>query len=230
MFLICGVDVTEHVLQAEEVRRSRSRLVEAGDNERRRLERNLHDGAQQRLVSLSLAIRLAQARISSDPGGADELLSNASVELALALQELRELARGLHPAVLADRGLGPALASLAERAAMPIELDVDVEGRLPEAVEVAAYYVISEALANVAKYAHATSVQVRVLRTPDGLELEVADDGIGGADPTLGSGLRGLLDRVDALGGMLEVLSPPGRGTTIVATLPVRSAVPRDAG
>jgi PAS domain S-box-containing protein len=230
MFLICGVDVTERVLQAEEVRRSRSRLVEAGDHERRRLERNLHDGAQQRLVSLSLAIRLAQAKLASDPGGADELLSSASVELALALQELRELARGLHPAVLADRGLGPALIALAERSSLPVELEVDVDERLPEAVEVAAYYVVSEALANVGKYAHATSVHVRADRTPEGLVLAVADDGIGGADATRGTGLRGLLDRVDALDGTLEVASPPGSGTRIVATFPVRSAVPQDAG
>jgi PAS domain S-box-containing protein len=230
MFLICGVDVTERVQQAEEIRRSRSRLLEAGDAERRRLERNLHDGAQQRLVSLSLALRLAQSRLGSDPAAADEILTNAGVELALALQELRELARGLHPAVLADRGLGPALDSLAERSPLPVELEVDVEGRLPEAVEVAAFYVVSESLTNVAKYAHATSVSVRVVRTDAGLRLGVVDDGIGGADPSRGSGLRGLVDRVDALGGTLEVESPPGAGTRLTATLPVRSAVPQDAG
>src|SRR5207244_526888 len=141
--------------------------------------------------------------------GAEEILAASSAELALALQELRELARGLHPAVLADRGLAPALDSLAERSPLPVELDVDVEGRLPEAVEVAAFYVVSESLANVAKYAHASSVSVRVVRAAEGLELEVADDGIGGADPERGTGLRGLVDRVDALGGRLAVESPP---------------------
>jgi PAS domain S-box-containing protein len=230
MFLICGVDVTERVQQAEEIRRSRSRLLEAGDAERRRLERNLHDGAQQRLVSLSLALRLAQARLGSDPPAADEILANAGAELALALQELRELARGLHPAVLADRGLAPALSSLVERSPMPVELELEVAERLPEAVEVAAFYVISEALANVAKYAHATQVRVSVARTVAGLELHVSDDGIGGADLARGTGLRGLFDRVDALGGTLEVDSPAGGGTRLTATLPVRSAVPQDAG
>ena len=146
------------------------------------------------------------------------------------MQELRELARGLHPAVLADRGLEAALTALAERSALPVELDVDVEERLPEAVEVAAFYVVSEALANVGKYAHATCVHVCARRTSDGLVLDVADDGIGGADSARGTGLRGLLDRVDALDGTLEVVSPPGAGTRVVATLPVRSAVPQDAG
>jgi len=230
MYLICGVDVTERVEQAEEIRRSRSRLLEAGDAERRRLERNLHDGAQQRLVSLSLALRLAQARLESDPAAADELLTNAGVELALALQELRELARGLHPAVLADRGLAPALDSLVERSPIPVELELEVDERLPEAVEVASFYVVSEALANVAKYAHASEVRVRVARTVAGLELQVSDDGIGGADVARGTGLRGLFDRVDALGGTLEVESPPGGGTRVTASLPVRSAVPQDAG
>jgi PAS domain S-box-containing protein len=229
-YLVCGVDVTERVLQADEIRRSRARLVEAGDAERRRLERNLHDGAQQRLVSLSLALRLAQSRLASDPEGAAELLASAGQELALALQELRELARGLHPAVLADRGLGPALESLAERSPVPVELDAEVGERLPEPVEVAAFYVVSESLANVAKYAHATSARVCVSRSPGALELEIADDGIGGADPARGTGLRGLVDRVDALGGALELDSPPGGGTRVHATLPVRSAVPQDAG
>jgi PAS domain S-box-containing protein len=233
MYLVSGLDVTERALQAEEIRRSRARLVEAGDAERRRLERNLHDGAQQRLVSLSLALRLAQSRVVSDPDGASELLASAGEELALALQELRELARGLHPAVLADRGLAPALASLAERSAIPVELDVDVAERLPPAVEVATFYVVSEALANVAKYAHATSASVRVRREGSGVLAEVADDGIGGADPAQGSGLRGLVDRVDSVDGTLEVWSPPGGGTRIVAAIPlepVRSAVPQDAG
>jgi PAS domain S-box-containing protein len=217
--LICGVDITERKSYEDELRRSRARLVEASDIERRRLERNLHDGAQQRLVSLSLALRLAQARIAEDPEGADRLLTQAAEELSQALEELRELARGIHPAILSDRGLGPALEALAARSPLVIDMEM-VEERLPEPVEAAAYYVVSEALANVAKYAEASSVAVSIARVNGRAVVEIADDGIGGADPTRGSGLRGLVDRVEALDGDLEVESSPGSGTRIRAVIP----------
>jgi PAS domain S-box-containing protein len=204
----------------EELHASRARIVEAGDAERRRLERNLHDGAQQRLVSLSLSLRLAQAKLASDAHAADEILSGASVELALALEELRELARGIHPAVLTDRGLGPALESLADRTPIPVELAELPEQRLPPPVEAAAFYVVSEALANVTKYADATSVNVRIAQENGLAVVEVADDGVGGADPEGGSGLRGLGDRVAALEGRLAIVSPPGAGTRIRAEIP----------
>jgi PAS domain S-box-containing protein len=199
---------------------SRARIVEAGDAERRRLERNLHDGAQQRLVALALTVRLAERRVATDPEGARTLLAGAGTELEQALAELRELARGLHPAVLTDRGLGPAIGALAARAPVPVEVASAVEGRLPPAVEAAAYYVVSEALANVAKYAGACSVRVDVARHDGQLDVTVADDGVGGADGARGSGLRGLADRVEALGGELEVSSPVGAGTTLRARLP----------
>jgi signal transduction histidine kinase len=204
----------------EELTAQRARIVHAGDEERRRLERNLHDGAQQRLVSLSLSLRLAQSKLLSDPHGADELLSGASIELALALEELRELARGIHPAVLTERGLGPALESLADRASLPVELEQLPEERLPNHVEAAAYYVVSEALANVAKYADASGVQVRVAQENGRAVVEVVDDGVGGADPARGSGLRGLTDRVEALQGRLAIESSPGEGTRLRAEIP----------
>jgi PAS domain S-box-containing protein len=217
--LICGVDITERKNYEVELRRSRARLVEASDVERRRLERNLHDGAQQRLVSLSLALRLAQARLGDDPGAAERLLAQATEELSQALEELRELARGIHPAILSDRGLGPALEALVAKSPLVIDMKL-VEERLPEPVEAAAYYVVSEALANVAKYAEASSVAVSIARVNGRAVVEIADDGIGGADPTRGSGLRGLVDRVEALDGDLQVESPPGSGTRIRAVIP----------
>ncbi len=193
---------------------SRARIVQAGDAERRRLERNLHDGAQQRLVSLSLTLRMAARR---HPGDA-ELLA-AGDELKHALEELRELARGIHPAVLTEYGLEPGLRVLAGRAPLPVELDVELDERLPAPVEAAAYYVAAEALTNVAKHAHASAVTVRV-RREDGLAvIEVADDGRGGADLG-GSGLRGLGDRVEALAGRLAIHSPPGAGTVLRAEMP----------
>jgi PAS domain S-box-containing protein len=205
----------------EQLAASRARLVSAGDAERRRLERNLHDGAQQRLVSVSLSLRLAQARLASDPNAADELLTTANAELAVALEELRELARGIHPAVLTERGLGPALASLADRTPLPVELELLTDERLPGQVEAAAYYVVSEALANVAKYARASGVSVRVAQEDGRAVIEVVDDGVGGADPEQGSGLRGLADRVEALDGRLAVVSRGGAGTRIRAEIPL---------
>jgi signal transduction histidine kinase len=209
--------------QLEQLRLSRARIVEAGDTERRRLERNLHDGAQQRLVSLALGLGLAESKVGSDPEAAMSLLAGAREELTLALGELRELARGIHPAVLTERGLSYALTGLAERAGFEVALDVELDGRPPPPVEAAAYYVVAESLANIGKYAQATRAQVRVgLRDGDRLVVEIADDGVGGADPSAGSGLRGLDDRVQAFGGSLRVISPPGEGTRIVAELPLR--------
>src|SRR5581483_3065152 len=220
-FLICGLDVTERERHVEELRASRARIVEAGDSERRRLERNLHDGAQQRLVSLSLALRLAESRLREDPDDAELLLRGAREELSLALEELRELARGIHPAILSDRGLAAALEALARRAPLPVELESLPDERLPGPVEAAAFYVVSESLTNVAKYAQATCAHVRV-RDDGGLAVvEVEDDGVGGADPALGSGLRGLADRVEALNGRLDVESSPGSGTRVRATIPI---------
>ena len=206
----------------EDVRESRRRLVEAADAERQRLERNLHDGAQQRLVSLSLSLRLAQARLRSSPEAAAELLTAASTELAVALEELRQLARGLHPAVLTERGLPAALESLHDRAPLPIEFVAIPEQRLPEPVEAAVYYIVVEALTNTAKYAQASNARVAVT-VEDGLvRVEIADDGIGGAEAAAGSGLRGLADRAEALGGTLAVESPSGGGTLVRALIPVR--------
>jgi signal transduction histidine kinase len=202
-----------------ELTASRERLVAAGDAERRRLERNLHDGAQQRLVALAMQLRLLQHEIHSDPAAADRLASTASEELALSLEELRELARGIHPAVL-DHGLPTALETLAGRCTVRTSLRCEGADGLPEAVELAAYFVTSEALANVAKYAGATAASVHVARRGDRLVVEIADDGGGGADASRGSGLRGLADRVEALDGRLTVVSPAGAGTVVTADLP----------
>jgi PAS domain S-box-containing protein len=200
---------------------SRARIVEAGDAERRRLERNLHDGAQQRLVSLSLALRLARSRLEADPAGANALLEAASEELATALEELRELARGIHPAILTDRGLAPALEALAGRSPVPVAINSLPDDRLPPQVEAAAYYVVSESLANVAKYAGASRVDVAVAARDGWAFVEVADNGAGGADPARGSGLLGLADRVEALSGNLDVESPEGAGTRVRARIPL---------
>jgi signal transduction histidine kinase len=179
---------------------------------------HLHDGAQQRLISLALSLRHAQ-KIASDSVAA-ELLRAASNELAVALDELRELARGIHPAVLTERGLGPALQSLADRASLPVEIELLVEERLPARVEAAAYYVVSEALGNVAKHANASGVAVSMARGNGLAIVEVTDDGVGGADPRCGSGLRGLSDRIEALDGTLTVHSPSGEGTMLHAEVP----------
>jgi signal transduction histidine kinase len=195
--------------------------VEAGDAERRRLERNLHDGAQQRLVALSLALRMVQAQVRANPEAAEELLTASAEELSAALDELRELARGIHPAVLTDRGLSAAIEALAGRAPTAVDVQIGLADRLPAPIEAAAYYVVSEALANVAKYASARSVTISVERRNGVALVEVIDDGVGGADPTLGSGLRGLADRVAALDGRLDVESAAGRGTTVRAEIPV---------
>ena len=208
--------------QVEELRRSRARIVEAGDSERRRLERNLHDGAQQRLVGVTLQLQLLRNRIESDPAAAAELATTATDELTQSLQELRELARGLHPAVL-EHGLPAALRALAERSAVPATVAYEASATLAEPVALAAYFVVSEALANVAKHARARAVAIRAWDHDSHVRLAVADDGVGGADDALGSGLRGLADRVEALGGTLRVSSPRGVGTTVTAELPCES-------
>ena len=204
----------------QELAASRARIVQAGDEERRRLERNLHDGAQQRLVALSLDLRMCERRLEAGDPAAVDLLKGASAELAGALEELRELARGIHPAILSDKGLVPALETLAGRATIPVDLDAELEDRLPPPVEAAAYYLVAEALTNAAKHADASSVNVAVTRRNGRAVVEVADDGVGGVDQEKGSGLRGLRDRVEALGGTLEIDSPAGVGTTLRARLP----------
>jgi signal transduction histidine kinase len=204
----------------DELRGSRERMLRIGLEERRRLERDLHDGAQQRLVSMALNIRLARAKLNEDPLAAEQLLASAGEELDSALEELRELARGIHPAVLTDRGLGTALETLASRAPVPVELAELPDDRLPEAVELAAYFVVAEALTNVAKYAKATHATVAVERENGRVVVRVDDDGVGGADPEGGTGLRGLADRLAVLEGRLEIDSEQGRGTTIRAQIP----------
>jgi signal transduction histidine kinase len=214
-------DISDRKRHEEELRASRARLVAAADEARQQLERNLHDGAQQRLVALSVALRLVESKLRDDPDAASTLLGGARGELSQALEELRELARGIHPAVLTDRGLGPALEALVGRAGLPVDLETPHEQLAPP-VEAAAYYVVAEALTNIAKYGHASSARVSVAAVDGVLSVVIADDGVGGADPALGSGLRGLADRVAALEGQLVVDSPSGAGTTIRAEIPLR--------
>jgi signal transduction histidine kinase len=203
----------------EELRGSRLRVLDAGQKERKRLERNLHDGAQQRLVALSLELSLLEAQLADDDD-ARARIGQARSEIAASLAELREVAHGIHPAVVSGHGLAVALEQLAARAAVPISLTVDLDGRLPEALEVAAYYLVAESLANVGKYAQASAATVKVDRCHGRLVVEVVDDGIGGADTERGSGLRGLADRVEALEGRLQVWSPGGGGTRVRAEIP----------
>jgi signal transduction histidine kinase len=223
-----GLALENERLQAElrarldDLQASRARIVEAADEERRRIERNLHDGTQQRLVSISMALGLAESKLASD-SDAGPILEEARAALGSALEELRELSQGIHPGILSERGLGPALQELAYHASVPVEVTVELQERLPEAVEAASYYVVAEALTNVVKYASANSVAVSV-KGDDGRALvQVADDGVGGADPARGSGLRGLADRVEALGGTLALDSPQGGGTRLRAEIPCGS-------
>jgi signal transduction histidine kinase len=203
----------------EELKGSRARIVDAGQEERKRLERNLHDGAQQRLIALSLELSLLEEQLDGDPD-ASSRLALARREIAASLEELREVARGIHPAVVSGHGLEVALEQLVARASVPIRLTVEVDERLPEALEVAAYYLVSESLANVGKYAQASSATVEVSLCARELVVQVADNGVGGADTERGSGLRGLADRVEALGGRLRVWSPVGGGTRVKAEIP----------
>ena len=207
--------------RVDDLRDARARIIAAGDAERRRIERDLHDGAQQRLVALSLTLGMAESRLTADPAAAAPLIAQAREEAALAVKELRELASGIHPALLSERGLGPALEALAARAPVPTTVDGVPVARLPPQVEAACYFVTAEALTNVAKYAGATSAGVSLSVQHGRVRLLVRDDGGGGADLSAGTGLRGLRDRVEALDGHLDVDSPPGLGTTVIAEIPV---------
>ncbi|TCC59664.1 hypothetical protein E0H73_23870 [Kribbella pittospori] len=218
-----GIALENNRLQVElrarlqELQGSRARVIDAGQKERQRLERNLHDGAQQRLVALSLELGLLAG---SSGGETSERLLQAKREVSVSLDELRDVARGIHPAVLTGHGLAVALESLAAQAAVPVELEVAVDGRLTERIEVAAYYVVSESLTNIAKHAHATVASIHVTRSADTVVVEVVDDGVGGADTERGTGLRGLADRVEAVGGRLRIWSPAGHGTRLEAEFP----------
>jgi signal transduction histidine kinase len=212
-----------------EVEASRARIVAAGDQTRRRIERDLHDGAQQRLVSLGLEVHGAVAVTPAELKDLRARLSRIEGGLIEVLDELREIARGIHPAVLTEGGLDPALKALARRSAVPVELELHT-GRLPERVEAAAYYLVSEALTNAAKHSEASVVHVEVAADERDVLLAIRDDGIGGADPTHGSGLIGLNDRVEALGGTIEISSPPGGGTALRVTMPVVPTPEGEAG
>ncbi|GGQ26512.1 hypothetical protein GCM10010187_48820 [Actinomadura coerulea] len=203
---------------------SRARVVAATDQTRQRIERDLHDGTQQRLVSLALDLRAVEALVPPEQPELRSRVAAIAGGLAAALEELREISRGIHPAILSEGGLRPALRALARRCPVAVDLDARIEGRLPQATEVAAYYFVAEALANVAKHAGAMSVDVRAEAGGDGLSLCVSDDGLGGADPSAGSGLIGLIDRIEALGGTIAINSPPGGGTRLEALLPAGPA------
>jgi signal transduction histidine kinase len=217
-------DFTDQRAADAELRRSRARIVEVADAERRRLERDLHDGAQQRLVALSLSLRLLRTKLHATPGLDPETVTAADAaaeELRVAVAELRELARGIHPVILTEAGLGPALSALAERSVVPATITDQPDRRLPAAVEATAYFVVSEALANAAKHASATRVAIGARCTPGMLRVEISDDGVGGADRRRGSGIEGLEDRVAAMGGSLTIDSPHGQGTLLIAQIPV---------
>jgi signal transduction histidine kinase len=212
------VDLRERV---EGLRDASARILTAADDERRRIERDLHDGAQQRLVALNVLLGVVESKIESDPSAAAPLVSRARQEAQAAVKELRELARGIHPALLADRGLTAALEALAGRAPFPVTVSGVPARRLPAAIEATAYFITAEALTNVAKYANATRASVELSEERGKLRVTVTDDGTGGADAARGTGLRGLRDRVSALDGRFEVISPPGRGTVLIAELPL---------
>ena len=207
--------------RVDDLRDARQRIIAAADAERRRIERDLHDGAQQRMVAVALTLGLAEAKMRTDPESAARLVAQAREEAQLAVKELRELARGIHPAVLSDRGLCAALEALAARAPIPVEVSGVPSAPLDPEVEAAAYFVTAEALTNVAKYAHAGRASVRLGVEAGRLRVEVRDDGVGGADPSSGSGVRGLRDRVEALDGELDVSSPAGEGTTVTVAIPL---------
>jgi signal transduction histidine kinase len=204
-----------------ELTASRARIVAAADDARRRLERDLHDGAQQRLVSLGLQLRAAEASVPAGLGSLREQISDIVDGLVGVSAEVQEISRGIHPAILSKGGLGPALKTLGRRSTVPVELDLAVDRRLPESAEVAAYYVVAEALTNAAKHARASQVTVRAEAGDANLHLAIQDDGIGGADSAMGSGLTGLIDRVEAIGGKMAVSSPPGSGTSLLVEIPV---------
>jgi signal transduction histidine kinase len=205
-----------------ELRASRARIVAAADETRRRIERDLHDGTQQRLVSLGLELRATQASMPPELPELSAQLANATRGLAGALEDLQELSRGIHPAILSRGGLGPAVKTLSRRSAVPVVLDLRLDRRLPDQVEVGAYYVVSEALANTAKHAQASVVHVELEADDGTVKLSIHDDGIGGADPSRGSGLVGVRDRIDALGGTIDIASSSGKGTNLVVWIPIR--------
>jgi signal transduction histidine kinase len=204
-----------------EIMASRARVVAAADETRRRVERDLHDGTQQRLVSLALALRSIETKVPSDLDDVRAQLAQAETGLAAAITDLQEISRGIHPGILSKGGLGPALKSLARRAGLPVELDVGDHGRLPDSVEVAAYYVVSEGLTNAAKHAQASLIHVDLTVDNRTLQVAIRDNGVGGADTRGGSGLIGLRDRVEALGGTIEIASVIGEGTSLVARIPI---------
>jgi signal transduction histidine kinase len=211
-----------------ELAASRARVIAAADESRRRIERDLHDGAQQQLVTLAVALRRAQARL---PSALDEVradVGRVADGLTGAVNELRDLSRGIHPAILTEGGLSPALKALGRRSAVRVKLDVGFEHRLPDPVEVAAYYIVSEALTNASKHANATRVWVSVGVDNDMLRLSIRDDGVGGADANRGSGLTGLRDRIEALGGRIKIESPSGGGTLIEAEIPIGGPADRN--
>jgi signal transduction histidine kinase len=207
----------------DELIASRARIVAAADDARRRLERDLHDGAQQRLVSLGLQLRAAEASVPPELHSLKEQISAIVTGLVGVSEEVQEISRGLHPAMLSKGGLGPALKTLARRSTVPVELDLGFSARLPDSAEVAAYYVVAEALTNAAKHARASIVNVRVAADGADLRLSIRDDGIGGAEVGTGSGLIGLIDRVEALGGTLKISSQIGSGTSLLAKIPIES-------
>jgi signal transduction histidine kinase len=209
--------------RVDDLRTARQRIIAAADAERRRIERDLHDGAQQRLVAVTVTLGVAESRIQSDPEGAAKLVAQARQEAELAVKELRELARGIHPAVLSDHGLGPALEALAARAPVPVEVSGVPDVKLSDPVEATAYFVTAEALTNIAKHAKARSARVDLKLEQNCLRLQVRDDGVGGADTQSGGGLHGLRDRVDALDGQIEIKSPPGGGTAVTVEIPLRN-------
>jgi signal transduction histidine kinase len=219
--------VLRNVRLIEDLRGSRQRLVRAQDEERRRLERNLHDGAQQSLVAVALMIRMIRARLDADSLPVGETLDEAGDQLSAAIDELRVLARGIHPVILSERGLAPAINALAERSPVPVVVEYRLEERPPAELEATAYYVVAEALANVVKHAHATEAVVEVTRSDDELVLEVSDDGVGGCDRTRGTGILRLADRVSVVEGTLVITSPPGQGTRLVCRLPLPLSVRR---
>ena len=202
---------------------SRAAAVDSAEAERRRIERDLHDGAQQRLVSLAMGLGAARARLEDDPEGGARMVAEAHEDAKAALKEIRDLVRGIHPVILEDRGLDAALSAVVARSPVPVRLDVDVAVRPPAAVESAAYFVVSEALTNVARHAQATEAAVTIVRAGDRLVVEVRDNGLGGADPELGTGLAGLRSRVTGMGGRMDIVSPPGGPTTLLVELPCGS-------
>jgi signal transduction histidine kinase len=216
----------ENAEARDEIAASRARLVEAADAARRRIERDLHDGAQQRLVAAALDLTLLEKQLEGDSAAARAVLARAREQLDGGLRDLRDLARGIHPSVLTDRGLAVALEGLVQRAPMPVELSVAVPERLEPAIEAAVYFLVSEAITNAAKHARADTVRVDVAATPDTVAVAIGDDGAGGADAGHGSGLRGLVDRLEAVGGHLDIESAPGAGTRLSAQLPTRVLAP----